>query len=392
MQEKVLLPVWLNVSHADVVAYSPSLAGRLAAQAGRGVEAVASEIAQVVRPQGSPLIVARDLLRGYDVPTPVVTDEYWLDVAEAANRVSAYGAAVPEQSAWIRWAFPLPDLDGTVQTRGERLAWTALQLRWTEKAEELRIDPTTPPSAVLDFIAEAPGLDDTCAVFPDLLIEYAPQLSIRGFGGFLEDAIESGYRDSLKRLGARRSGATDISASIEDQCEDEWVLRHHAFGGRDSSGIAYAYFHGGMFGPQVAIWEDTDHLFWLLSRASDWLPASIHEQLLDGLARMTRSWPWYGYSRRWDTDEWPHCGALESTFLRSRRSRPSQKEMSDLVGRAELAKVRLGLHETARELADRFLDADIVGRFRSEEREIRASQRRRRGRGASVPKPSAEPG
>lgn len=53
--EAVILPVWHKVSHNDVAAYSPSLAGRVAVSSANGISAVVNSIADVLRPQGSPL-------------------------------------------------------------------------------------------------------------------------------------------------------------------------------------------------------------------------------------------------------------------------------------------------------------------------------------------------
>lgn len=147
-QSKVILPIWHEISHAEVLNYSPSLAGRKAAAASRGLAAVVREIVNVVRPQGSPFVHARDVLIEWGINPPVVTDEYWLDVVEASNRIPAYGAHIPEESTWGRWSFPLPAGRGNPSERGELLAWTAMQMRWTAFAEKNQITPLTPPDEV----------------------------------------------------------------------------------------------------------------------------------------------------------------------------------------------------------------------------------------------------
>ena len=86
--DRVILPVWHDVDHDDVFAYSAPLAGKKAARSSDGLERVAAQILGVVRPQGSPLIVARDVLLHWGVTPPVITDSYWLDVVEASNRVA----------------------------------------------------------------------------------------------------------------------------------------------------------------------------------------------------------------------------------------------------------------------------------------------------------------
>lgn len=47
--KKVILPVWHGVTHAEVAAYSPSLAGRFAVSTDRGIAHVADVIERVVR-------------------------------------------------------------------------------------------------------------------------------------------------------------------------------------------------------------------------------------------------------------------------------------------------------------------------------------------------------
>ena len=115
------------------------------------------------------------------------------------------------------------------------------------------------------------GLLETCSAFPDLLAEYAPQLTIPGFGGELESQIEEAFRKSPG--------------------EDEWALRRENFA-EDPEQAAYSYFHGGMFGPEVSPYEDADHAFWLLSSASAWLPARVRSVLLDGMKNNTL-WLWH---------------------------------------------------------------------------------------------------
>lgn len=189
-KDKVILPVWHGVTHSDVFEFAPSLANRQAVSSDGGVARVVQAILDVVRPQGSPLIAARDKLLEWGVTPPVITDEYWLRVVEASNRVPSTGAAVPAESAWERWSFPLPEKGGEPQEWGERLAWTAMQLDWVATAEQAGIAPITKSSAVLEFIARHAGLHETCTTFPELLAEYAPQLTIPGMGGPFEGYFE----------------------------------------------------------------------------------------------------------------------------------------------------------------------------------------------------------
>jgi hypothetical protein len=374
----VLLPVWLDVSQSEVFQYSPSLAGRVAASTRRGVADVAAQILSVIRPQLSPLVVARDYLLDYDVTAPVVTDEYWLDVTEASNRLDSFGPSIPETAIWNRWAFPLPDLDGTAQARGVRLAWTALQLAWTRRADQLQISVTTPPHEVLEFIESSPGLKDTASAFRSLLVEYAPQLTIPGFGGDFETMFENDYQDSVRKIGATAEtspgwGSATTTNGRRPLCDGAWALRSPTFGNYGSTHIAEEYFHSGMFGSPVAMWDDADHLFWLLSRASEWVPAKLREILLGGLILCTRRWPW-GKTAEF---EWPGVGTLLEQLLEQCPQSLTVALKRDILGRANLARQRLHLPEEAQLLSDRFIGERILERCIEADREIAAARKAR---------------
>jgi hypothetical protein len=137
--DKVLLPIWHNVNHEDVMTYSPALANRKAISSVEGLDNVVAAILRVVKPQGSPLVAARDFLLQWGITPPVITDPYWLDVVEASNRLNGFGAAIPEESVWGRWTFPLPPKESDTQHWGERLAWSAMQLQWSQEAEKCNI-------------------------------------------------------------------------------------------------------------------------------------------------------------------------------------------------------------------------------------------------------------
>ena len=363
--DKVVLPIWLNVTQADVAGYSPTLAGRVAVSASQGLAKVVAAILRVVRPQNSPLVIARDLLLTYDVTPPVITDGWWLDVVEASNRIPGYGAYIPEESTWSRWSFPLPPNEGDPESRGTRLGWTALQLAWTQHADELQITVITRPEAVLDFIRREPGLMDTCVDYPGLAAEYAPQLTIPGFGGELEDSFESEYRKSLeehverRRQSPRFGTALTVEGDTPD-CDEEWVFRSKCFGKYQSSFVAEAYFHAGIFGPRVAYHEDADHLFWLLSDESGWLPEKVRATLLDGLARCTARWLWSSAEHSRDEAQWLSRGALQEELWKLRRTSRvslSARAHDDVLNREALAQKVLRLPESSKELAQRFFDA-----------------------------------
>lgn len=358
--DKVILPIWHGVDHDDIMQYSPSLAGRKAASSIEGLKKIVDEILDVVHPQGSPLIVARDTLIEWGITPPVITDRYWLDVVVASNRLPGYGATIPQESTWSQWSFPLPPKESGAKDWGERLAWTAMQLRWVETAEEVPITPLTPPDQVHQFIGNHPGLLEICLTFPDLVAEYAPQLVIRGFSGELDEAIEEAYKQSCaKHRQARQKnsgGGTALTTNGKSPlCDEEWALRHRNYGDYQPSRITEAYFSGGMFGPRVSPYEHADHVFWLLSSASRWLPTRIHSFLLEG-ALDWRAWVWEPYTTS-RGGEWSNDGALWLALHNAKDGKKfswNKKIEEDVTQRIRSAVDTLGLPDSPKELLDRF--------------------------------------
>lgn len=69
-EETVILPIWHGVSHEDVLSYSPPLADVRAIDSKKGVRHVVRELLRRVRPQQSPLVVAREELIGWGLRPP----------------------------------------------------------------------------------------------------------------------------------------------------------------------------------------------------------------------------------------------------------------------------------------------------------------------------------
>lgn len=83
--DNLILPIWLDLTRDDMVEYSPSLADKVALGADAGLDEVVRQLVEVIRPRGSTLVVARDYLIDGGFEPPVVTDDWWLDVAAAAE-------------------------------------------------------------------------------------------------------------------------------------------------------------------------------------------------------------------------------------------------------------------------------------------------------------------
>ncbi len=381
-RDTVILPIWHGVSHDDVMNYSPSLAGRRAVSSAQGIEKVASEILAVIHPQGSPLIIARDMLIEWGLTPPVITDTYWLDIVEASNRVPGFGAVIPEESGWSRWSFPLPLKEGGAMRWGERLAWTAMQMNWVKTAEEVPITVLSPPRQVLNFIHAHPGLFETCLDCPDLLVEYAPQLSIPGFGGDLEQSLEEEYKKSCAKR--TDSGSALTTTGRPPLCDEEWALRHLSFGDYEPGMVANAYFAGGIFGPTVSPYEHADHTFWLLSSSSSWLPSKIREYLLEGMLKWA-VWSW-GYGATDKAGDWKSNGALTKALYELQQGKPfgwTKIVMDDFLQRAGMSIKILKLPESPEQIFASFVEHDFVGMWFKAQKKRRMTRKKLKRRSSS---------
>lgn len=378
--DKIILPLWHGVTHDHVMQYSPALAGRKAASSDRGIQKIVDEVLEVIRPQGSPLIVARDRIIEWGLTPPVITDEFWLNVVEASNVF---------EERMSRWSFPLPDKEGGSVQWGERLAWTAMQMNWIKTAEEVPITPLTPPKDVLNFIRTHPGLFEICRDCPDLLIEYAPQLTIPGFGGELEEIVEQEYKKSCieaKQMRVRdaRYGSAVTTNGESPLCDEEWTLRHPTFGNYEPAYVTNAYFSGGMFGPQVSPYEHTDHAFWLLSSASSWVPEKVHSFLLEGMTSW-HVWPW-GYVGTNKGGDWKSNGALCRALYEAAEGKTfkwSRLMKDDIRHRVKLTIQMLNLPDSPEDILNRFIACDFPGKWiKAEKRmkKVRSSGQHRSGK------------
>lgn len=190
-----------------------------------------------------------------------------------------------------RWCFPIPYHQSNSKEWGESIAWAALQNFWVIDAEENDISPLTEPKHVLDYISRNPGLEEMCFKHPKELARWAPQLTIPGFGGRFEKTFEMLYQESLKKYRLEKnfdSGLIHRKRCV--YCERIWCGRHPKFGNYHFKSIGYKYFKG--MRTTSSQWENPDHIFWLLSKKSSWMPNHIRKFLLDGLKVWPDSWPW----------------------------------------------------------------------------------------------------
>lgn len=388
-EETVILPVWHGVSREDVLGFSPSLADKLAAPSDLGLDEVVRRLVAAIRPRGSTLVIARDHLLGRGLSPPVISDDWWLDIAAAAESNDLEGGW-QEPMGWGRWGFPLPPASKSPDERGWRLAWAAMQRRWQEEADSRPITQITNPGAVHEFIASQPGLSDTCADHLRYLISYAPQLVIPGCGGAYENTIEAMYQQSVaiherRRAENDRTGTALTTDGRAPGCDDEYVLRDPEFGMYEAPHIACGFVQGNYVanGPPVRYYCNFDYAAWILSDGSEWLPDPIREKLCQGIAGWG-VWPWREHDREavedFGFEEKQFTGKFAEALDRARTRqtfRPGAAARHDLEHRLAFSARLLNLPEDGEALAFRLLSTEFLDCYYAEKAD-RVLRRKRR--------------
>lgn len=286
----VILPIWHNITKEQILEYSPPLADKLAVDSKSGLKVVCKQLLRKLRPESSPLIIARDELIKFGLNPPIISDEWWIDVIEASNKMYPWGFNIPETAHWGRWAFYLPKDGSRGKDRGTWLAWTAMQMRWVEEAELKKITQITHPKNVLDFINSMPGLSEISHNSPEFLATWAPQLTIRGFSGNYETDFDLLLDKSVNEQLVYRKEKSEFGSALTTNglppaCSKEIALRHPTFGDYESSYIACQFVQGELGGPSPEYYEHFEYIIWLLSNGSYWLPKKIKDFLIEGMKK-----------------------------------------------------------------------------------------------------------
>jgi hypothetical protein len=242
----------------------------------------------------------------------------------------------------------------------------------SQDAETNGIDLSSEPSVVHAFLQRHPALIEACHDFPFFLAEYAPQLTIPGFGGEFEPVFERRYQASL---------SSPNPGKPEELCAEEWMLRHPQLAGYSDHSVAYNWFSAGMFGPDVRLHSHTDYLFWLLSRASAWVPSHIRRALTSGMFSMWSAWLWNHVGHDQPAHHWRHRGALQKAFWAADKAKRKDVTWTDSIavdvtGRAAAAAVTLHLPESGDDLARAFRESEATRLALASERKRRSVQRR----------------
>jgi hypothetical protein len=387
-ERDVILPVWRDVSRDDVLAFSPPLADKVALSADAGINEVVRGLSAVIKPQGSTLVIARDHLIEYGLQPPVVTDDWWLDMAAAAES-NDLEDTFQSAMGWGRWGFPLPWADSDPRERGWRIARAALQEAWKAEADSRPITQITPPEIVHEFIASQPGLAEACCENLRYLLAYAPQLVIRGFGGQFEDRIEAAYRHSVERHDETRASGSQAGLALTvahepPRCDEDYGLRDDNFGGYDAGSVACAFVqgHAVMNGPQVRYYSSIDYLAWMLSDASRWLPQRIRSFLRLGMNEWN-VWIWdtvhdaYAKDFGFEHERAPgtlYFGEAINKARERRTFKPTRKVRDALTHRLSFSSRILDLPESGADLTAAVLSDEFLTEY------FDARERRRRER------------
>lgn len=279
-KKSLILPIWHRVSVEDVASFSPPLADKKAATSQDGINSLLRDLIKKIKPEQSPLIVAKEHLKKINVETPAITDEWWLDMIEYKEFLK-----YPDLNFNKRWIFPLPysDNDFGIE-RGLNIASTILQLDWSFEGEELNISPITNPEKVHEFIHRWPGLYDCARENPEILALYVPQLTIPGFDKGFEDVFDDLLLTNDSRADIIFSyGGLETIFNEEPACGNVIALRHHNFGNYTSRDLARTYFRAHDTNYSRSHIDAFEGLIWLLSDDSHWMPEKHHTLLLNGL-------------------------------------------------------------------------------------------------------------
>ena len=363
----MILPIWHRVGREEVLAFSPPLADLRAAVSASGIPAVVGQLLRKLQPEGSPLVVARDILIEKGLSPPVVTDEWWLDIVEIKEGELHY----PELNVEWRWIFPLPFPSGSRGAdRGTNIAWSALQLDWADDGKERKICQLTQPETVHSFIREWPGLLECARRNPATLSLYAPQLTIPGFDdGFEDEFDELLSPERASSCEAFRYGRAATVDGNPPLCGDFVAWRHPTYGNYTPGELSYQFAkaHDAHYSREV--FNGFECLVWLLCDESCWMPERLRETLKRGF-RDRVSW--------WVTEVSDSSDAV----LAALDARPKSRFSYTRTLRAELthscakALHKLVIDEDAKKVVSNFIEGGFLeGHYKERER-FREARRR----------------
>ena len=364
----MILPIWHNVDRDEVLAFSPPLADLSAAVSAEGLPAVVKQVLKKLQPEGSPLVVARDILIEKGLSPPIVTDEWWLDIVEIKEAEFLF----PDLNAGWHWIFPLPfPSESRGAERGKNIAWTALQIDWAGDARDRKICQLTHPETVHGYLREWPGLLECARRNPATLALYAPQLTIPGFDDGFTDVFDKLVApEGLSSCEALRYGKAQTVDGNPPLCGDFVAWRHPAYGNYTPGELSYEFVsaHDGSYSREV--FNGFECLVWLLCDESSWMPDELRETLKRGFRERVLWWvTQVPYSSRSVT-----LAALgERPTSAIRYTRTLRTELADACGQV-LQKLEIG--EEADKVALRFIESGFLEGYYQERKRLQAARKK----------------
>ena len=284
----MILPIWHHVDRNQVLAFSPPLADLRAALSAAGISTVVGQLLKKLQPEGSPLVVARDILIEKGLSPPIVTDEWWLDIVEIKEADLLY----PDLNHDWRWIFPLPFPSGSrAAERGANIAWTALQREWAHDGKDRKICQLTDLETVHSYIRKWPGLLECAQRNAATLALYAPQLTMPGFDdGFADKFDELISPEQISSCEAFRYGRAQTVDGNEPLCGDFVAWRHPTYGNYTPGELRYEFVNAHDASYSRRVFNGFECLIWLLCDESCWMPKELRGTLKRGFRERVSWW------------------------------------------------------------------------------------------------------
>ena len=279
-KREVILPIWHKINLTDVLEYSAPLADKVALSSELGINTLIRKLKEKIKPEESPLIVAQEYLSNLNVESPIISDEWWLNIIEYKEQLK-----YPDLNARFRWIFPLPYPDSDHgRNRGINIANSALQSDWSFDGEELDISPLTNPEIVHQYIRKWPGLYDYSRANANILALYAPQLTMPEFDSGFEDVFDDLLKPNNPKSNVIFSYSSfDTIDGKEPLCGDIIAYRHPSFGNYKIDTISRSYFYAHNTSYLRSNYDLFEGLIWLLSSGSNWLPERYRDTFITGI-------------------------------------------------------------------------------------------------------------
>lgn len=366
---QLILPVWHKVNRDDVLELSPPLADLLATSSVSGMDKVVNDLLKKLRPEESPLIIARDFLIEKGVPPPVITDEWWLDIVEIKEAELLW----PDLNREWRWIFPLPFPEGhRGRERGLNIAWAALQLDWAKDGKERKICQITHPEIVHAFLRKWPGLQECAYDNPAILALYTPQLTISGFDDGFEDVFDGLMApESTYNCEAFRYSNAIARDGKELLCGDFIAWRHPTYGNYTASELSIKFVNAHNTSYSREVFSGFECLVWLLSHGANWMPDKLKEILKKGFKDRVGWWITDLWEWNQENDDVMH----DALYPTARRKFSYTKRLKTiLIDLCNRALHELELDDDPNRIANQFIERGFFEGFHEEHERIQKSR------------------